>query len=108
MRREEIISAIKQAEGNARAMVESARASSERQIAEARREAERMVADAGAAATRQADAAVEKARSEIRGECDSLLQGGLKDIELCREKARNRIPRARELLLKGFEGAFRA
>lgn len=108
VKREDILSGIKEAEANARSMIESAGIARESRVSQARLEAGRIVSKAEADARKQADAALEKAVSEIKKECDSLLQGGLKDIELYCGKARKNLPKARELLLKGFEEASSA
>lgn len=106
MKREDIISAIKQAEGEARSIIESARLAKEDKVSGARGEAGKILAEAHEKARKSSDAAVEKALSEIRAECGALLQSGLNEAELYSEKSKKSLPKASELLLRSFEEAF--
>jgi len=106
MKREDIISAIKQTEGEARSIIESARLEKEKKVSEARSAAETILADAQKTARRSYDSAVEKALSEVQAECSTLLQSGLNEVELSSEKSKKNLPKASELLLRSFEEAF--
>jgi V/A-type H+-transporting ATPase subunit G/H len=108
MAKDKILSEIKDAEGNARIMVENGVKSKQDRINSARAEAREILKQAEADAHRSAQNAIKSAEETITSEKEIIIRAGRAESEAITKKASSNVDKAVELLLTEFERAVHA
>ncbi|MDK2834054.1 MAG: V/A-type H+/Na+-transporting ATPase subunit [Methanolobus sp.] len=108
MAKEKILSEIKEAEGNARKMVENGAKSKQDRINSARAEAREIMKQAEADAHRSAQNAIKSAEETISSEKQEIIKAGLAEAEATKVKASSNVDNAVNMLLTEFERAVHA
>lgn len=108
MARDDILSKIKKAEAEAKAGVQQAMEAKEKRIADATTEAANIVRTAETEAQDYYDKSISKASSDIKAKKQSMIQGGMKNVDSMQSSASAKLDKAVEYLLKEFMGLLHA
>lgn len=108
MTRAEILSGIKQAEEDVKAMVEKATEDKNKKIADARVQSKDLLRKAEEEAARNAETIVNEARIKIRNEKEEIIKAGLKEAQALKEKAKKNVTKGTKFILTEFERAANA
>jgi V/A-type H+-transporting ATPase subunit G/H len=108
MAKDKILSEIKDAEGNARKMVENGVKSKYDRINSARAEAREIIKQAEADAHRSAQNAIKSAEEALASEKESIVKAGRAEAEATIQKASSKVDKAVDMLLTEFERAVHA
>ncbi|HOT07431.1 MAG: hypothetical protein A4E45_00339 [Methanosaeta sp. PtaB.Bin039] len=102
MARDEILSRIKQAEADAKGSVQQALEAKQKRIADATTESANIATSAEAEANDFYAKELAKAESEVKAKKQSIIQGGMKNVDSLRSGASSKLDKAVEHLIKEF------
>ncbi len=108
MTRAEILSDIKRAEEDARAMAAEAIEAKNKKIFEARAQTREIIRKAEEDAARLAESQVNDARKEIQKEKQEIIDKGNVEASVIKQKATKNITKATKFILTEFERAANA
>ena len=108
MTRAEILSDIKRAEEDAKAIVAGAMEAKNRKISEARGQAKEIINKAGEEAAQKAEIQISEARKKIQKEKEEIIKKGTTEAEEIKKKAKKNITKATKFIFTEFERAANA
>ncbi|AFV24704.1 H(+)-transporting ATP synthase, subunit H [Methanolobus psychrophilus R15] len=108
MAKDKILSEIKDAEGNARKIVENGIKSKHDRINNARAEAREIIKQAEADAHRSAQNAIKSSEEAVALEREEIIRAGKNDAEAIAIKSSSKVDKAVDMLLTEFERAVHA
>ncbi len=108
MTRAEILSEIKRAEEDARAMVAEAIEAKNKKLSEAKVQAREIIRKAEEEAARLAESQVNEARKAIQEEKQKIIEKGNVEASAIKQKAKKNVTKATKFILTEFERAANA
>ncbi|WMW24417.1 ATP synthase archaeal subunit H [Methanolobus sediminis] len=108
MAKEKILSEIKEAEDNARKMVDDGKKKKNDRIASARAEAREIIKQAEVDAQKSAQSAMKSAEESIASDKAKIIEGGESEAKAIASAASSKVDEAVELLINEFERAIHA
>lgn len=108
MAKEKILSEIKEAEDNARKMIDDGKKRKNDRIASARAEAREIIKQAEADAQKSAQSAMRSAEASIASDRVKIIEDGVREAGSIAKSASSRIDEAVKLIVNEFERAIHA
>ena len=108
MAKEKILSEIKEAEDNARKMIDDGKKRKNDRIASARAEAREIIKQAEADAQKSAQSAMRSAEVSIASERVKIIEDGVREAGSIADSASSKIDEAVKLIVNEFERATHA
>ena len=108
MTRAEILSEIKQAEEDVKAMVAKATEAKNKQIVDARVQAKEILRKAEEEAQKKAESTINDARKNIQKEKEAIKNKGIQEAQALKEKSKKNVDKGTKFILTEFERAANA
>jgi V/A-type H+-transporting ATPase subunit G/H len=108
MAKDKILSEIKQAETNARIMVDSAAKEKNDRISKARVEAREIIKQAEVDAHKSSQSTLRSAEHELASQKQKIIEEGIKEADIVAKNAKAKVDQAAKNLISEFERAIHA